>query len=250
VIFVLLPAYNEEEGLPPLLEAYADLATTLPDSLEIVVVDDGSSDQTSKVASSFSNRLDMTVIKHEQNKGLGAAFLTGFQYIADTGGPEDVVVTMDADNTHAPRFIAAMLATLRYSDVVIASRYAPGGKELGVPPHRRLLSRGASILYRTVFGISGVTDYTCGYRMYRLKVIQDALEYYGDDFVTEKGFSSTGEILLKLLPIAEDFAEVPFQLRYDLKAGVSKMPKFKTVINTLRLLVKLRRIVVQTRNSK
>lgn len=242
MIYVILPSYNEEESLPDLLEAYAGLATVMHDPFKVIVVDDGSKDDTAKVAQSFANLLDIHTIQHQSNKGLGAAFLTGFKFAVTEGAPDDAIVTMDADNTHNPEYIVPMLRKLQSADIVIASRYAPGGKEVGVPAFRSFLSRGASVLYRLFLGIPGVRDYTCGYRMYRLGLIEKAFEFYGDRFVVEKGFSSTGEILVKCAPFAAKIDEVPFELRYDLKGGESKMPKIKTVLQTLTLIRRLRPI--------
>jgi len=247
VIYALLPAYNESQALPALLKRYVDLTPSLSEPLQVIVVDDGSKDMTVEAAWSFNDRLKIEVLKHGINKGLGAAFLTGFSYVAENGADTDFVVTMDAGNTHFPLYIPAMLARMGEADVVIASRYAPGGKETGVPLFRSILSRGASILYRILLGVPGARDYTCGYRMYRVGLIQKALKFYGEDFIQEWGFSSTGEILIKVAPFAKAVAEVPFELRYDLKAGESKMPKIKTVFRTLRLLKSLRHIARQVR---
>lgn len=242
MIFAVLPAYNESLALPELLKQYQQLAQAISKPLKVVLVDDGSTDSTVQVARSFSDVLDLVVLEHKTNRGLGAAFVTGFTYVAENGAPGDALVTMDADDTHSPSYIPAMLAQLERSDIVIASRYASGGKETGVPLLRSLLSRGASVLYSWFIGIPGVRDYTCGYRMYRVNLVQQGLNQYGSDFVQEPGFCSTGEILVKLASLTSSISEVGFELRYDLKGGVSKMPKIKTIIRTLRLLRKLRRI--------
>lgn len=247
MIFALLPAYNEQEGLPALLEAYADLNARMPEPLSVVLVDDGSTDATVQVARDFDSPFPLEIIEHDANRGLGAAFLTGFRSIVRSAQPADAIVTMDADNTHSPEYILQMLGKFKNADIVIASRYAPGGKEIGVPAFRRFLSHGASMLYSLFFGLSGVRDYTCGYRMYRAGLIQKALDKYKDQFIAEQGFSSTGEILLKLAPMAQRIDEVAFRLRYDLKKGQSKMPKIKTVIRTLELLFRLRKISKQAR---
>ena len=242
MIFAVLPAYNESLALPLLLEEYCELSPQLSEPLRVVVVDDGSTDSTVQTAQTFSERLKLVILEHKVNRGLGAAFLTGFSYVAQAGKTSDSVVTMDADNTHSPRYIPEMLASLNNSDIVIASRYASGGKETGVPFLRSLLSHGASLLYSRLIGIPQVRDYTCGYRVYRLGIIQQGIEKYGSEFIQEPGFCSTGEILVKLAPLTESISEVGFELRYDLKGGMSKMPKVKTVLRTLQLLRKLRRI--------
>jgi dolichol-phosphate mannosyltransferase len=125
-------------------------------------------------------------------------------------------------------------------DVVIASRYREGSRTIGVPVLRRALSRGASWLFRAVFPIQGVRDYTCGYRAYRAGVVRSAIARYGEEFLDQDGFQCMVDILLKLRPMHLVFGEVPFILRYDYKEGGSKMNVSKTVRDTLGLMWKRR----------
>ena len=125
-------------------------------------------------------------------------------------------------------------------DVVIASRYREGSRAVGVPLLRRVMSTGASWLFRTVFPIHGVRDYTCGYRAYRAQVLKDAIARYGDQFFDQDGFQCMVDILLKLSRMHLIFGEVPFILRYDYKEGSSKMNVGKTVRDTLGLMWKRR----------
>jgi dolichol-phosphate mannosyltransferase len=145
---------------------------------------------------------------------------------------------MDADDTHTPGLILRMVRHITEGcDVVIASRYQPGSRTIGVPWSRRLLSYGASILFRVVFPTPGVRDYTCGYRAYRADAIQDAVSHYGQDFLNQDGFQCMVDILLKLRTRHLIFGEVPFILRYDQKEGGTKMRVWRTVRQTLSLLV-------------
>ena len=123
---------------------------------------------------------------------------------------------------------------------VIASRYQAGSRVLGVPFHRNLLSLAARGLFTVAFPIRGVRDYTCGFRAYRQELLQHALDYYGDSFVSEKGFSCMVDVLLKLRRFRPVMGEAPMILRYDLKGGVSKMNVAKTVWQTLKLIARRR----------
>jgi dolichol-phosphate mannosyltransferase len=141
---------------------------------------------------------------------------------------------MDADGTHPPELLPRMLATLvpaegEPCDVVIASRYAPGGEEHGLPPLRRLYSALASGVLRVLAGIRGVRDYSCGYRLYGRAILDKAARYYGGRLVTERSFVCMAELLIKLGRRGARIAEVPLKLHYELKGGVSKMNVAATI---------------------
>lgn len=236
-ITVVLPAYNEEACLEPLArrigkalasqEARESLGVSRRLQWEIVVVDDGSSDGTAAVARRLARDLPLRVIQHEVNQGLGAAMRTGLKAAASS----TAVLTMDADNTQDPALMPAMLRKLvAGADIVIASRFEPGGAEVGVPFQRKILSHGASGLLKRVAPIDGATDYSCGYRAYRGELIRQLVERYGaDSFITENGFACMVELLLRSAYLGARVTEVPLVLRYDLKEGASKMRVARTV---------------------
>lgn len=231
MIHLLLPAYNEEDSLPPLLESVASFFAMLRVPYRVVVVDDGSSDATAAAAERAAARMPVTLLRHEVNQGLGAAMRTGLTAIAEEAADDDLIVAMDADNTHSPALIAEMEAAIgNGADIVIASRYAPGGEEIGLTPLRMFLSRSASLVLRLFFPIRGARDYTCGYRMYRASSVKDALDAYGDAFITERGFVCMAEILIRMARIGCRVAEVGCVLRYDRKGGASKMKFARTIL--------------------
>ena len=225
-ITLLLPAYNEEQDLPPLLER-AGRALEGRADYRILVVDDGSKDGTAAAVRAAAQKLPITLIQHPRNMGLGAAMRTGLK-AASKG--EGAVVTMDADNSHDPELIHELVARLEQGyDVVIASRFQPGGQELGVPARRKLLSHTASSALRVLIRYPGVRDYTCGFRAYRVETLRNLIERFGDGFLRENGFSCMLELLLNLRSLRARASEVPLVLRYDLKTGASKMRVFRTV---------------------
>jgi dolichol-phosphate mannosyltransferase len=252
MLYIGMPAYNEGKNLPFLLEEICALAEEwLPHrDITVVVVDDGSADDTAGVVRAFAAgldrrrypRLQIDLVPHEVNKGLAEAMKTLLTHVADRGGPRDVLVTMDGDNSHPPGLIVRMLQLVAEGhDVVIASRYQRGGRVVGLSWSRGLLSMGASWLFRLLFPITNVRDYTCGYRAYKVPVLQRALKE-DPRFVSERGFSCMVDILLKLRVARPPLVmnEVPMVLRYDKKAGASKMRVFRTVKDTLRLLARRR----------
>ena len=154
---------------------------------------------------------------------------------------DDVIITMDADESHGPSLITRMLETINQGfDVVIASRFQPGSESHGVPLHRRILSSGASLVFRILFPTAGVKDFTCGYRAYRVSAVQRVLDTYGDNLFEYDGFQCMVDLLLKLRSIGASFSEVPFVLRYDLKKGQSKMRIVRTIMRTLELVIRRR----------
>lgn len=240
-IFVVLPAYNEEESLGTLLERIDAVMTDDGADYSIIVVDDGSRDATAEIAERYASVLPIEVKRHVQNQGLGATIRDGLEYAASICSDKDIVVAMDADNTHTPALIRRMVRSISEgNDVVIASRYQQGSYVRGLSLFRRAMSFGARVLFQLAFPIHGVRDYTCGFRAYRGSVLRDAFARYGRQFVDQEGFQCMVDILLKLRSMDVICAEVPLILRYDLKGGASKMKVGRTVIMTLGLLIRRR----------
>lgn len=242
-VILALPAYNEAQAIVGLLEAAAATFRQLPPGFRgrILVVDDGSDDDTALRVSNWPADFPLDLVRHPRNRGLGPAILTALrESLQRAQSPQDVIVNMDADNTHPPDAIPAMLQALETgADVVIASRYRPGSRQVGVPWRRRLLSLGARWLFAWRLALPGVRDYTCGFRAYRVATIQRAFDHYGERLITRAGFACTDEILLNLARLQPRPAirEVPFILRYDRKQGQSKLELLKTVKETLRMLM-------------
>jgi dolichol-phosphate mannosyltransferase len=236
MIWILLPAYNEGESLPKLLPK---LIRTMGESglqHKIVVVNDGSTDNTADILAQHQEKVSLEVIAHPINRGLGETERDGFEYIAMRCDPEDIIVRVEGDDTHEPEYVFTLLQKLDDGyDVVNTSRFQPGGGQIGVNNYRTAISRAANTFMHMMFRISGVKDYSCGYRAYRASVIQDAIEVYGNNFLQLRGlgFTSTLEIIIKLNLLGCRFAEVPFVLRYDQKESGSKMVSSITTLGYL-----------------
>jgi len=240
-VLVVLPAYDEEKGLGALLQRLDQSMHEDGLPYQIIVVDDGSRDGTARVAAEHARDMPIRVERHQENQGLGATIRDGLRVAVSLARDEDVIVVMDADNTHTPGLIRNMVRSVREgADVVIASRYQPGSYIRGVPLHRKLLSLGARFLLQATFPTAGIRDYTCGYRAYRAAVLTEAFRRYGDDFVNQDGFSCMVDILLKLRRMDLIFREVPLILRYDWKQGASAMKVGRTVAQTLGLIARRR----------
>ncbi len=240
-VYVVLPAYNEEAKIGVLLTSIDEALSEAELSYQVVLVDDGSSDNTAKIVRDCAKRMPIIVKEHKVNLGLGATIRDGLYAAVELADDRDIIVTMDADDTHTPGLVLRMVRMISEGhDVVIASRYQPGARTIGVPIHRRFLSYAASILFRTLLPIPGVKDFTCGYRAYKAKVIREGIAEYGDRFMDQDGFQCMVDILLKLRKLDFIFGEVPIILRYDFKEGESKMQLSSTSRKTLQLIFKRR----------
>jgi dolichol-phosphate mannosyltransferase len=237
MLWIGLPTYNEEASIAPLFARFLAVFPDRSAPYRIVLYNDGCRDGTAAAARAWADRLNVEIIGRDENLGLGAGLRALIAHAARHGGPEDRLVIMDCDDTHHPSQIAGLSAALdRGCDVAIASRYRRGARVAGVAAHRRALSLGAALLFKALHPCRGVLDYTCGYRGYRVALLQRALARHGERLVRERGFACMVEVLLKLSRLDARFGEIPLELRYDLKQGASKMDVGG---NTLRLLRKL-----------
>jgi dolichol-phosphate mannosyltransferase len=225
-LWVLLPAFNEEKSLDPLLPAIRKTMEENKLSYRILIVDDGSSDQTGSMLKGYEKDYPLTIITHKINRGLGETIRDLFETAAERAHPQDILVRMDCDITHDPKYIPDLVAKINEGfDVVTASRFLPGGGQSGLKGFRAFLSRGATLYMRTLFPIKGLREYTCGYRAYRAQAIQHMIQELGNRFIQlkELGFSCTLEKMVKLKLLGARIGEVPFVLYYDKKQSESKM---------------------------
>jgi len=236
MIFILLPAYNEEKSLPLLLPKLQSALTAIGGGYRIVVCNDGSTDRTEDLLSEYAKTITLEILRHKLNRGLGETMRDLFEYAAANAQPNDVIIRMDCDDTHEPDVIGRMIKKLEQDcDVVIASRFEVGGGQHGLSAYRIAISRAANLFMKIFFPIDGVREYSCGFRAYRAEAVQRAVNFYGNDFIQLKGlgFTCTLEKLIKLNILGMRFGEVPFELRYDQKVSESKMVSSVTTLGYL-----------------
>ena len=245
-IFYILPSYNEALNLDALLNNFKKFYKNKSTNVIIVIVDDGSTDSSVELIKKFikknnTKKFNIKTIKHKTNLGLGRALKTGFEYCFLKGNHNDILITMDTDNSHTISVSYRMGKEIfsNTQDIVIASRYQFTSKTKGLNQVRKVLSFGAAILYKIFFPIENVKDYTSGFRAFRLGKIRNAWKA-NKKFFSEKGFSASADILLKLYKYKNKirFGEMPINLRYDLKKGDSKMKIFQTIYLNLALIIK------------
>jgi dolichol-phosphate mannosyltransferase len=241
MIWILLPAYNEEPSFPPLTAKIRESMEKIGARYRIVVVNDGSRDRSASVLDDIAKTTPVEVLTHKYNRGLGETIRDGLEYIAEHSAPEDVVVRMDCDDTHEPEYIAKMIAKLNEGyEVVIASRYQPGGGVIGLDWYRRSISRTANLMLKAWFPMPHIWEYTCGYRAYRASLIKDLLEIFGNKLIDLKGLGFTGTIekLVKCRMVRARVVEIPFMLHYHQKRSVSKVVTSITTLGYLVLMAK------------
>ncbi len=209
---VVLPTYDEAENILPLSE----LVLAVAPGLDVVVVDDNSPDGTGDlVAERARTETRLHLIRRAGKLGLGTAYLAGFRYGLEHGF--DQVFTMDADFSHNPKYIPRMLEEMERHDVVIGSRYVPGGGIENWPVHRRILSAFANFYARTLLRLP-VHDCTAGFRCYSA----DVLETVEPFDIKASGYSFLEEMAFRVCRCGFSVGEVPIVFE-NRRAGSSKI---------------------------
>ena len=226
--YVIIPAYNEGPNLGAVLQGLEQLTSTM--SLGVIVVNDGSRDNTLEEAERFLDKFDLQIVTHPVNLGVPMTFYDGFVAAAARAQPEDCIFIMEGDGTSDLKIMPEMARRVYGGDdVVIASRYVKGGGYLNFPWQRTCGSYLINLVVSVFLHIRGITDYTIFYRAYRADVVERALQRYGAGFVTTNSFAANLEVLLRVLPYSKRFSEVPLLYDYGLKKSTSKMNVFRTL---------------------
>lgn len=238
-VHVLVPVYNEAANMPALCVAFRELRGELDEgySISFLLIDDGSSDGTATVASEEARGLDLTVLRHERNRGPGAAFATGFAHLAGRLGGEDWVITMEGDNTSRHELIRRMLARARNEgfDAVFASPYMYGGGFTRTSFLRKLLSSGANLIVKDLLDIQGILTVSSFFRVYRARAIARLQRAFGPGIVERAGFESMVEMVMKMAMMGITISEVAMLLDSSRRKGSSKMKVLRTIRGYLAL---------------
>jgi dolichol-phosphate mannosyltransferase len=226
-LLVTLATYNERDNLAPLL---AEIKEAAPGA-EVLVIDDNSPDGTGRLADELAASRAWLHVLHRPGKlGLGTATLAGMNYALEHG--YDLLLNMDADFSHHPRYLPALLAGMSRHDVMIGSRYVPGGGTVNWPLSRRLISRGVNALVRLLMRLRP-RDCSGAFRCYRVECLRRARL----DRVVSRGYSFQQEVLYRCRRAGCRLGETPivFESR---RSGVSKVNLFEAA-RSLSILVYL-----------
>lgn len=209
---IIVPTYNEHENIELLL---TELLAANSD-LHIVVVDDNSPDGTGGIVEQWKAREPRVHVIHREGKqGLGTAYIAGFTYAL--AHHACWVLTMDADFSHHPRYIPAILHAAERADLVIGSRYAKGGGTLNCPIRRRILSRTANFVAKTLLSLKAL-DCTAGFRCYHNDVLR-TIDYQS---IRSNGYSYLIDMLYAVQTHKFHITEVPIMFE-DRRLGTSKI---------------------------
>jgi dolichol-phosphate mannosyltransferase len=213
--WVVVPTYNEADTIEALVRGVRE---RLPSARRILVVDDASPDGTGEIVDRLAAELgDVSVLHRTAKSGLGAAYVAGFRE-ALAGGAE-LVVQMDADLSHDPEELPRLLAAAEKADLVVGSRYVPGGRITDWGPGRRAISRWGSRYARAVLGIP-VHDLTGGFKVFR-RVVLEAIE---PETIDSRGYAFQIELTWRAMRSGFRVVEVPITFR-DRRIGASKMTR-------------------------
>jgi dolichol-phosphate mannosyltransferase len=242
-VFIVVPAYNEEEGLPRVLDEVHDVLEKAGHEHLFVVVNDGSRDRTREVAEKYAEKMPVHIINHETNLNVGAVFRDGLTYAAEKADPGDVILTTEGDNTCESSIFVEMIALILKNgcDAVAATRYEKGGRIDGFPPMRRVYSSGINWMLRIMYPIKGISDYSIFMRAYKADLIQRSIEYYGRDWIESVGFVANAEMLIKARVFKPKCDSVPMYYRYQVKSGGSKLNVKKTILGYFEFFKRLKK---------
>jgi dolichol-phosphate mannosyltransferase len=224
---IVIPTYNERENICLLVEGIADLGL----DLQVIIVDDNSPDGTGELADELAAQYPGIHVLHRPGKlGLGTAHIAGMKVALAAGIAR--ILTMDADFSHHPHYIPDLLAGLEQFDVVIGSRYVPGGGTLYCTAPRKALSRGANLFARTVLSLHA-GDATAGFRGYRRAV----LESIALDEIVSNGYSFLIEMLYRCQWKGWSIGEVPIVFE-NRQRGASKISRAE-ITRAMQTVVRL-----------
>jgi dolichol-phosphate mannosyltransferase len=211
-VLVIVPTYNEKDNV---VRVIGRLRSAVPGA-DVLIVDDGSPDGTGDLADGLAADDPQVQVMHRSHKqGLGAAYVAGFRWGLERG--YDVLVEMDADGSHQPEQLPDLLAALPSADLVLGSRWVPGGHVVNWPLSRQLLSRGGNTYVRMMLGF-GVRDATGGFRAFR----RGTLEALTLEDVNSAGYCFQVDLAWRAVRRGFTVTEVPIGF-VERELGTSKM---------------------------
>ena len=233
-VWLVMPTYNEAENIDQIVRAAdSELERAAPGDHRILIVDDNSPDGTGTVADALAVELGTVEVVHREGKrGLGHAYLDGFARAL--AGDAQLVIEMDADFSHDPCYLPALVGAAEDADLVLGSRYVPGGGVRDWGLLRRLVSRGGGLYARVILGI-GIRDLTGGFKCFRREVLE-SIELAT---VRSEGYTFQIELTYRALLAGFTVREIPIVFQ-DRAAGSSKMSA-QIALEAIWLVPRLRR---------
>ncbi len=245
MIKIILCAYNEAQNLKTLLANLNHELSGLKQNFEIIICIDGTTDESESIINEFAKICKIKILPPKNQRGLGVAFKRIFLEVINNSSDDDLIISLDADNSHNPSQIPAMIEHFEKNslDFLVASRFCDHSSMQHFPLHRKFISKTVSLLLQTLFPIKKISgkkiqDYTSGYRIYKAKKLKDLYKIKKDNFIREPEFTYTCELLVKLSQLQGRFDEIAILYEYEKKLGISKL---RIGRNFYRLLILLLR---------
>jgi dolichol-phosphate mannosyltransferase len=249
-LFVLVPVLNEIGNIARLMNSLKALSVELKDQhdVEVILIDDGSRDGTGDLAQRLAKESSqkLSVLRHEVNQGPGKAFATGFQYLTPLLGENDIVLTIEGDNTSRIELVKQMLTRLQEGfDVIFASPYMYGGGIINTSAYRIFLSSMANLFVKELLGLQGILTVSSFFRLYRSSALIKMQNIYGTKIIERRGFECMVEMVMKMVNLGITISEVPLVLDTKARVGRSRMNVMKTIVGYLGLWSLKRRWLTQ-----
>jgi dolichol-phosphate mannosyltransferase len=230
----VVPAFNEIDNLPRLLEDFESRPELFPEGSKLFIVDDGSSDGTAEWVERYDGPIPTELVSYGENRGPGAAFRAGFDAALAVCDDDANVVTLEADTTSDLDALDAMFDEIDAGAGLVLASVHGGGQMVNVSFTRRFLSKCAGAAVRMLLGLDARTV-SSFFRVYRASVLRQAMHRYGDRLITETGFACKAELLAKIASLGTRIEEVPVDLDGSRRVGESKMEIGPTLAGYWRL---------------
>ncbi len=244
VIFCVL---DEAQNLKTLLPNLVHEMEVLETSYEIIVCLDGSTDGSFEILSNFQKFHPIKILPQKNKRGLGIAYKRLFDETLKNSQDDDIIISLDADNTHNPDQIPEMVQHFKDNklDLLIASRFCNTSIMEDFPWHRKMISKTTSIVLQKLFTVKKVDqknllDYTSGYRIYNSKIIHELFLAKGVSYIVEPEFTYTCELAINISRQDARIDEIPISYDYGKKIGESKLRIFKNLVRLIILVTKLK----------
>lgn len=248
MIKVIFCAFNEEDNLKQFIPNLDKELKIINQNYEIIACLDGSSDGSLELINNFQKTIPIKALPIINSRGLGIAYKRVFLDIIKNSDDQDLIISLDADNTHNPNQFKEMVDYFNDNslEVLVASRFCNNSTMVNFPLYRQLISKSISILLQFLFPIkrnsngAKLQDYTSGYRIYKVKRLKELFAIYDNDFIKEPEFTYTCEFLIKLSFLKNiKIDEIALSYNYDKKIGQSKLRIFRNFYRLLILLINL-----------
>jgi len=243
MIKIIFCALNEAQNLKKLLVNLAHELQTLQRDFEIIACLDGSNDESLQILQDFQKFYPVKILPLKNQRGLGLAYKRLFVDVIENSAADDLLISLDADNTHDPEQIPAMLEYFESNslDLLIASRFCNKSIMEDFPPHRKFISKATAFLLQNLFAVKKISgekleDFTSGYRIYNIEKLKELFKIQKDNFISEPEFTYTCELVIKLSRINSRIDEVAISYDYGKKIGKSKL---RILRNFWRLMIML-----------